>query len=332
MPCYPSAMTATAGVSNVSLVMSASRGCTNGTRAAHWAPHRLTYRPTTQPAMLSHNQLPSYSLSNGIIARPPLNLASNPSSRRPTSSATMAWAAVPMATADARQQQQQYIRHLPANAVSALTVPRAAPTPSIPVPNRHARLYYVTTSPLSHMSSPPLASNNSAHWTHLTPTLVAIPTTSATGDRWMAASYALIPALPVGIAFRAVTTTASVDAFYHMALHLQSGNADQTRGLSADELQSLPVRTYSAKPDRLNASMEELDRSDDRCMICLDDYEVTDKLRQMRCRHEFHADCIDQWLKVSTLHGFYVTYFRGILTFLALLINSLAICVSRLHL
>ncbi|KAG5451622.1 RING finger protein 44 [Clonorchis sinensis] len=34
-------------------------------------------------------------------------------------------------------------------------------------------------------------------------------------------------------------------------------------------------------------------------MICLDDYESKDLLRAMRCRHEFHAKCVDKWLKTK---------------------------------
>ena len=34
------------------------------------------------------------------------------------------------------------------------------------------------------------------------------------------------------------------------------------------------------------------------CVVCMSDYEVGDKLRMLLCSHEFHVDCIDQWLKV----------------------------------
>lgn len=33
-----------------------------------------------------------------------------------------------------------------------------------------------------------------------------------------------------------------------------------------------------------------------RCTICLCDYSAGDSLRALPCRHEFHLQCIDQWL------------------------------------
>lgn len=35
----------------------------------------------------------------------------------------------------------------------------------------------------------------------------------------------------------------------------------------------------------------------------MSDYEAGDKLRVLLCEHEFHAQCIDHWLKVSWLCG-----------------------------
>ena len=34
------------------------------------------------------------------------------------------------------------------------------------------------------------------------------------------------------------------------------------------------------------------------CVVCMSDFEVGDKLRVLLCSHEYHVDCIDQWLKV----------------------------------
>lgn len=35
------------------------------------------------------------------------------------------------------------------------------------------------------------------------------------------------------------------------------------------------------------------------CMVCLEDFEVGDKLRMMPCSHSFHQRCIFRWLRIS---------------------------------
>lgn len=35
----------------------------------------------------------------------------------------------------------------------------------------------------------------------------------------------------------------------------------------------------------------------DECSICLEKYKVNDKIMDLNCRHSFHKDCINHWLK-----------------------------------
>lgn len=41
------------------------------------------------------------------------------------------------------------------------------------------------------------------------------------------------------------------------------------------------------------------------CVVCMCDFEVRQTLRVLPCSHEFHAKCIDKWLRVSTKHNFF---------------------------
>jgi len=37
--------------------------------------------------------------------------------------------------------------------------------------------------------------------------------------------------------------------------------------------------------------------SEDRCLICLCDYEASEEIRQLgKCQHIYHRECIDEWL------------------------------------
>jgi hypothetical protein len=46
--------------------------------------------------------------------------------------------------------------------------------------------------------------------------------------------------------------------------------------------------------------------ADDKCAVCLSEYLNGEKLKRLRCKHFFHSECIDPWLKVTVLK-FYST-------------------------
>ncbi|KAK1605655.1 hypothetical protein QYE76_029328 [Lolium multiflorum] len=61
------------------------------------------------------------------------------------------------------------------------------------------------------------------------------------------------------------------------------------KGLSADELQTLPCHDFSSNG---------VDTAE--CAVCLEAYEAGDRCRRLpRCEHSFHAKCVEPWLKKS---------------------------------
>lgn len=56
-------------------------------------------------------------------------------------------------------------------------------------------------------------------------------------------------------------------------------------------LDKLKTRTIDAE------LLEELQRDQEVCGICLDAYALDQVIRYLPCGHKFHVDCIDNWLK-----------------------------------
>ncbi|KAL3320623.1 cytochrome c oxidase subunit 1 [Cichlidogyrus casuarinus] len=56
-------------------------------------------------------------------------------------------------------------------------------------------------------------------------------------------------------------------------------------GLTESELSRIPTKKWTKAGES------------DKCMICLETYSGDSVLRELRCQHDFHADCVDIWLK-----------------------------------
>ncbi|KAL1197696.1 E3 ubiquitin ligase BIG BROTHER-related [Cardamine amara subsp. amara] len=65
----------------------------------------------------------------------------------------------------------------------------------------------------------------------------------------------------------------------------------ESRGLSADTLASLPSKRYK-DGDNQNGTNES-------CVICRLDYEDDDDLILLPCKHSYHSECINNWLKIN---------------------------------
>ncbi|XP_068673515.1 E3 ubiquitin-protein ligase RNF38-like [Montipora foliosa] len=62
----------------------------------------------------------------------------------------------------------------------------------------------------------------------------------------------------------------------------------KARGLSKEVIDNIPSFRYSASSR---------DFSNGNCVVCMSDYINREKLRRLPCNHDFHAKCIDRWLK-----------------------------------
>ncbi|CAF0890916.1 unnamed protein product [Rotaria sordida] len=65
-------------------------------------------------------------------------------------------------------------------------------------------------------------------------------------------------------------------------------------GLTDSELERIPTMIYKKTCTNIK------DDDDDKCTICLSEYITNEKLKRLRCKHYFHSECIDPWLKTST--------------------------------
>lgn len=89
------------------------------------------------------------------------------------------------------------------------------------------------------------------------------------------------------------TETENYEALLNLAERL--GEA-KPRGLGKMEIDSL--LSY-----KFNADTHQGDQTS--CVVCMCDFEARQMLRVLPCSHEFHAKCVDKWLRVSFLLGIY---------------------------
>jgi len=91
------------------------------------------------------------------------------------------------------------------------------------------------------------------------------------------------------------------DNFLDIILSHSSGrNSSGQRGLQREELENLPATMYQ-EPESLrnkSKSNDETQESDNKksCVICLNDFQNGEHIRTLPCVHNFHKDCIDNWL------------------------------------
>ncbi|XP_031375141.1 E3 ubiquitin ligase BIG BROTHER-related-like isoform X1 [Punica granatum] len=78
---------------------------------------------------------------------------------------------------------------------------------------------------------------------------------------------------------------------YEELLALGEVVGSESRGLSADTIASLPSINYTAGGAQHGSS--------DSCVICRLDYEDGETLTVLSCKHSYHSECINNWLKIN---------------------------------
>lgn len=63
----------------------------------------------------------------------------------------------------------------------------------------------------------------------------------------------------------------------------------KSRGMKDEDISKLPTRRYRQKSSDKD--------SVDECRVCLNGYKTGDTLALLSCKHEYHKDCIKEWLK-----------------------------------
>ena len=64
-------------------------------------------------------------------------------------------------------------------------------------------------------------------------------------------------------------------------------------GMSEQEIESIPLKTFT-KQQGINQKLAE------KCAVCLNEFEDKEKVRDLQCKHMYHPNCIDTWLKRSS--------------------------------
>ena len=62
------------------------------------------------------------------------------------------------------------------------------------------------------------------------------------------------------------------------------------------EIEQLPAYRFNGENQRSVSDQTS-------CVVCMCDFENRQLLRVLPCSHEFHAKCVDKWLKVSLIVG-----------------------------
>lgn len=84
---------------------------------------------------------------------------------------------------------------------------------------------------------------------------------------------------------------------YRIMLPYAERERRRARAADPAQVQSLNSIVYSPEAFRAHSGSENVD--DASCVICLCDYEQDEIVRFLPCKHHFHKDCVDVWLRLD---------------------------------
>ena len=73
---------------------------------------------------------------------------------------------------------------------------------------------------------------------------------------------------------------------YEQLLELEEGLGNVNKGLSKDKINRIPEKPFH----------KALFDDNIQCIICMEEFNENELVKQLHCRHIFHTDCINHWL------------------------------------
>lgn len=104
-------------------------------------------------------------------------------------------------------------------------------------------------------------------------------------------------------------TNGEVPDSYEDFINIMERMGTVNRSATDEEIDSLPSHQFADKSNGKNSAKAQAGSSstsngdnaeqDDKCAICLGDYEQDEEVKNMPCGHQFHSECLGRWLKIN---------------------------------
>jgi len=98
------------------------------------------------------------------------------------------------------------------------------------------------------------------------------------------------PALHPELAANDVNEAENYEALLSLAERL---GEVKPKGLPKSDIEQLPSYRFSSEEGSSNQNDQTV------CVVCMSDFETRQLVRVLPCSHEFHAKCVDKWLKTN---------------------------------